>query len=272
MKLIKPLVGISLLSFFIWISSTQLSGCKKKTDIIHDTVTVYDTQDGLVAWYTFNGGSLADGSGFNNNLTNNGATATTDRFGNANNAYLFNGTSSFLTAANSNSLNPVGGMTMMAIIKINGFYAGTCHANQVIGKGYPDNINGYYVLRFTDPNTSCTATLDPTHEHFYGAYGDDNPQGAAASASEDTVLLQTGKWYNVVYTYDGLVSKLYMNGVLKGSFTKSAPFTANNHNLFIGKHEDPTYPYYFNGVIDEVRIYNRALPPGAITQLNNLKQ
>lgn len=47
---------------------------------------------GLVAYYPFNG-NANDESGNNLNLTNNGATLTTDRFGNPNKAYYFDGAS-----------------------------------------------------------------------------------------------------------------------------------------------------------------------------------
>ena len=40
---------------------------------------------------------------------------------------------------------------------------------------------------------------------------------------------------------------------------KTVAFNANDQDLYIGRHEDPNFPYYFNGVMDEVRIYNRAV-------------
>ena len=49
-----------------------------------------DLKDGLVAYYPFNG-NANDESGNGNNGTVNGATLTTDRFGNTNKAYSFNG-------------------------------------------------------------------------------------------------------------------------------------------------------------------------------------
>jgi hypothetical protein len=49
--------------------------------------------NGLVGWWPFNG-NANDESGNGNNGTVNGATLTTDRFGNANSAYFFNGNSS----------------------------------------------------------------------------------------------------------------------------------------------------------------------------------
>ncbi len=56
----------------------------------------YVPSSGLVAWWGFNG-DASDSSGNTNHLTINGATLTADRNGNANSAYAFNGTSSYLT-------------------------------------------------------------------------------------------------------------------------------------------------------------------------------
>jgi len=63
-----------------------------------------------------------------------------------------------------------------------------------------------------------------------------------------------------------------VNGKLVKSWGVSlGSYTPNNQDLFIGRHEDATnqFPYWFNGVIDEIRIYNLALPDGAVKQLSN---
>ena len=54
---------------------------------------------GLVAYYPFSG-NANDQSGNGNNAVFNSATLTADQFGNANSAYLFNGTSSYIRVAN----------------------------------------------------------------------------------------------------------------------------------------------------------------------------
>ena len=56
----------------------------------------YVSTDGLVAWFTFNG-NFNDISGNGNHGQNNGASFSTDRFGNDNSAGLFNGTSSYVS-------------------------------------------------------------------------------------------------------------------------------------------------------------------------------
>src|SRR5579864_4812496 len=97
-----PLILAGIESVII-ISTTTFTGCSKDTTIhdttvkvVIDTLTIHDTvntcncnlTDGLIAYYNFNGGSLKDSSGYANDIFENSATKTKDRFGNANNAYL----------------------------------------------------------------------------------------------------------------------------------------------------------------------------------------
>jgi hypothetical protein len=281
MKLLKTFVLLPF-AFILFISTgTQLSSCQKTRTVIdttyitvHDTTTVvdsiYDLTSGLVAYYNFNGGNTNDSSGFNNKIIlNNNATAATDRFGNANNAFSFDGSSSYMKVANSPSINP-NSITLFAIVKVNGFYAGACNGNQILGKGYPDGINGWFVMRFIDTtNTHCSGPPNTNTELFGAAFGDSGP---ASTAYGENNPIQTGDWYNLVYTYDGHYAKFYLNGQLTETTLASVSFTPNTNDLFIGRNEDPAYPYYFNGVIDEIRIYNRALSAGEINQLNKLKE
>jgi hypothetical protein len=272
MKYFKFLWGSPLVYLLIIVSSFHFTACSK-TVTDHDTTiiidTVYDLTDGLVAYYNFNNGNLNDSSGMGNNIAFNNATKTADRFGNPNNAYLFDGSSSYMTVPNSPSLNP-DGITLYAIIKVNGFYSGTCSINFILSKGYPADINGFYDLGYDDFANACT-TPNFNNESFAGTFGDNSPQGTAASAGSDTAHIVTGTWYYLVYTHDGTMAKMYVNGELKDSEAKSITFNSNSYDLWIGRHENPPFPYYVNGVIDEIRIYNRALGVGAIKQLINLK-
>jgi hypothetical protein len=265
MKLLKPLAAIAIFCVFTWVCSTQLSSCTKK-----DTVTVHDTlfnlTDGLVGWYTFTGGSLQDGSGFNNNIVSNNAIATTDRFGKANNAFLFNGTSSIMRIANSPSLNP-SAITLMAIVKLNGFYQGNCHANAMIMKGNSDHDDGSYGLYISDINSSCSSPVDTTKEISYGYWG---AQAVTSTAHDSTDRFHTGSWMVLVFTYDGQTSKFYRDGVLKETISHVTAYAANSGDLYIGATPNSTFPYWFNGFIDEVRIYNRALNQAAINQFQKL--
>jgi Concanavalin A-like lectin/glucanases superfamily len=278
MKLMKLLLAAPVLIFLaVLFSGTTLNSCNKTTTV-HDTVTtikvdtlvnldtVYCLKCGLVAYYNFNNGTLNDSSGNGNNITFNNATPTSDRFGNSNNAYLFNGTSNYMSVPNSPSLNP-NSITLFVIFKPNGYFSGPCHGNQLIQKGTVDNEDGWYGMRFNDTLNNCSSPVDTAHEILFGAYGDEVIWDAYAGTYLPTSL-RTGTWYVAALTYDGTTSKIYINGVLKNTTVKSDSFTPNTDDLFIGYDPDRGGEYWFNGVIDEIRIYNQALCPGAIAQLS----
>jgi len=270
---------LAFLFIFLFSLQANFSSCKK--DKVTDTVTVhvkdtvtiidssYNLKDGLVAYYNFNGGTLNDSSGNGNTIIlNNNAVKTTDRYGRANNAYLFNGTDSYMKVANSNSLNSfTNQISIMATIKINGFYSANCVNNQIVGKGWNDFINGFYAMRFYS-TVGCQNAVDTSKEVFYISYGDLNTRSSVI----DNNNLQSNRWYNVIYTYADGVANLYVDGVLRKTVAQPLSFTANDQEMYIGKHGDPSYPYSFNGVIDEIRIYNKALCPAAVKQLYGTKQ
>jgi hypothetical protein len=110
--------------------------------VVSSTCNCYNLKDGLVAWYNFNNGTLQNSSGYNNHIIFNNAVKTTDRFGRPDNAYLFNGSGSCMQVKNSLSLNPTQ-ITIMAIVKFNGFYSGTCHATQIVRRGFRTRITEY---------------------------------------------------------------------------------------------------------------------------------
>ena len=74
--------------------------------------------NGLVGNWPFNG-NANDASGYGNNGTVFGATLTTDRFGNTNSAYSFDGINDFITVADNASLKPTK-VSISAWVKLNG--------------------------------------------------------------------------------------------------------------------------------------------------------
>ena len=286
MKVLRSVFGLSILIITLCSLEVNFASCKKEkiTDTLYikDTITIKDTirivdsstcscynlNDSLVAYYNFNNGTLNDSSGHNNNIVYSNAVKTTDRFGKANNAYLFNGTGSFMRVANSASLNPAGAVTMMAIVKMNGFYKGYCHGNQIFQKGTKDQNQGVYSLRVTDYKSDCYVAPDTTIEKALGFYGD---YGYASSAADTTQSVKTNTWMTIVVTFDGQESRIYINGQLKNTVKGTAVFTPNASDLFIGRAESDDYPYWWNGVIDEIRIYKKALCEAAVKQLSGLK-
>lgn len=279
MNFLKAGFTCCLLIVFAYFTSFQLSSCTKKqvvtdtvvkTQIVTDTVvevdSIYDLTNGLVAYFNFNGGSLHDSSGYHNDISFSNATMTTDRFGNANNAYLFNGTSSYMTVPNSPSLNPAN-ITLMAIVKMNGFYLGSCHGNQIIMKGARDQDAGAYCMRVIDNANGCALPVDTTTEAPLAFYGD----GGIYDVVREPQSIHTNQWLTIIYTYDGFQAKLFVNGQLQSQTTGTALFTINNEDIYIGAASYPSFPFWLNGVIDEIRIYNQAVSLPIIARLSKLK-
>lgn len=70
--------------------------------------------------------------------------------------------------------------------------------------------------------------------------------------------LPTNEWSHLVATYDGKVQKLYVNGVEVSSRAQTGLIKSSQGVLRIGGNK--LFGDFFNGYIDEVRVYNRALP------------
>jgi hypothetical protein len=285
MRILSGLLGSFLVLFFLFTISISQTSCSKTntehdttvknihdTTIknIHDTTVIIDTfynlNYGLVAYYNFNNSNLNDSSGNGNNIVFNNAVATNDRFGRPGNAYRFTG-GAYMRVPNSSSLSPIQ-ITLMAIVRFHNYYSGSAWGNEILMKGPSDPSSGVYGLRVHPTSYDYSTVLDTTTETFGGFYGD----GSNAGITDPSLFIHGGEWYTVVYTYDGLVCKLYVNGVLRN--TRSVPFgfNANSNDLYIGKTENVSFPYNFDGDIDEIRIYNRAVSPFFVGKLSALTE
>ncbi len=211
---------------------------------------------GLMAHYPFNG-NANDASGNGNNPFFNNATLTTDRFGNTGAAYHFNGTNNYMQIPNAATLNFTNKITLVTWVRVTGFYSGTCHGNRIIMKGNNEGTPGNYYLTFddnayTNAQNCFIPAPDVLHQNFYGENTLQPPGGY-------TPHIQTNQWYSVIYTNDGITAKLYINCELKGSGPAGSPAFTNASDLFFGRLNNPSFPYWFNGDLDDVRIYNRAI-------------
>jgi hypothetical protein len=265
----------------VFLLTQQFMSCQKSNDLerkgitaisIDNSISALPVDSSLVAWYPFHHGQLVDKSGKGNRIVFCSATPVASRSGQDSGAYYFDGISSYMKVNNSPSLNPTQAITLAALVKPVGFYPGKCHGNRILTKGYDDDhTNGRYLLGFDDQAfykyEGCDKTVNGKKESFFARYGN---SGAAATGTQDTDYIRVARWYTVVFTYDGALSKLYINNTLVNASTGSTLFTPTDFDLFIGRMQRPDFPYYFNGIIDEIRIYNRALSSDEVLGLNTL--
>ena len=201
---------------------------------------------GLVAAYGFNEGTgttAVDISGNGNNGTISGATWTTS--GKYGNALVFNGTNALVTINNSATLQLNTAMTLEAWVNPSVFNGAW---RDVIYKG-----NDNYYLEGTSGNMGVPATG--------GTFG------GSDVALNGTGVLPANTWTYLAATYDGTTLRLYVNGVQVASQAQTGAITTSTNPLQIGG--DSLYGQFFQGTIDEVRIYNVALTAAQIqTDMN----
>jgi chitodextrinase len=201
------------------------------------SATTPATPSGLVAAYNMNqssGTTLQDlsGNGNTGTLVNN-PLWTAGKYGNA---LSFNGSSQRVDVANSASLRLTTGMTLSAWIKPT---VVTPAWRDVIMKGQDE----YYLV-----GTSSSGGVPATGGTYTTAL-----YGPAVTANT---------WSYVAATYDGASLKLYVNGVQVASRSQTGAIKISTGKVGIGG--DGFWGQYFNGLIDDVRIYNRALAPAEI--------
>jgi len=152
-------------------------------------------------------------------------------------ALSFDGVDDYVDCGSRESLDITGAITLEVWVKP----AGVSGANaELVGK--TEDYKGYSF--YLGPNGDIIRLLLGTGTWIFGpAYSWPNGYGV---------------WYHIVGRWDGTDVRLFANGVDIGSpasLTGSILTTTNT--LKIGKHY--ALASYFNGTIDEVRIYNRAL-------------
>jgi hypothetical protein len=224
-------------------------------------VPSYVPTNGLVGWWPFNG-NANDESGNGNNGTNNGATLTTDRFGNSNSAYDFNGLNNLIRIPHQNSLNLIGDYSI-----------------SVWYKGNYQNIfnNGWVFIAKRDDNGNCCSPNVP-YQVFIPFNGTNYAVPATAYANgnytfsipPNTSPISLDQWQNLIITNTSDLLKFYINGELIFSENISSTLRApNTADLLIGSVNRELGAEWMNGKLDDIGIWNRALTQEEITNLYN---
>ena len=195
----------------------------------------------LVAAYSFDEGtgtSVADLSGNGNTGTVNGATWGTGRFGQA---LSFDGVNDRVVVPDSPSLDLTTGMTMEAWVRPTAPM--TNKWRTVLFKHRDNNATNMMYVLYANRNTRV-----PNAEIT---------NGTTVRAANGTTQVPENAWTHLAATYDGTVLRLYMNATQVGTIATTGAISVSNGQLWIGANN--IWPEWFAGLIDEVRIYRRAL-------------
>ncbi len=247
---------------------TTLQGC-----IFFDTVIINTTfctiactdcdtnksiNKNLVFCLPFSGNANDEtGNGYNGNIHN--LTPTNDRYGLANSAYIFNGSSSYIDIAKvapdltssslsfwvksgNNITNPYGGM--------------------VVWDG--DNTCGLdYFLSIKDSTLYLGANKNSKQLN-----------GSAGNGIQALPNSLSKNWNHIVWVLEPTVSYIYLNGILQATINKTGSLVGNHGTFTIGALNDGgggacggPKNFYFNGMLDDIRLYSKSLSAPEVSYL-----
>ena len=246
-------------------------------------VFIVNAQTPPTMYFPFNGNTL-DESGNGNNATNLGATLTTDRFGNLNSAYSFDGIDDYMEIIPVSDLSAVGDFTVSLWIKFNSWtypvnptesisnieeskYIFNGHARSSTGTNdfYREGMNIIAARDIYDNeflNTGTVYTYTPSITYY-------------RTINELPNILE---WKHIVYKRESGVFTTYINGEIANIVFTNGTLDISNqldmmHSIFLGtfsgNNPNTQYSgtYNFLGKIDDVSFYNSSITDQEILKL-----
>ena len=241
------------------IFTSTLTASEVKSEYAGGAITVGNNQDvflssGLVGYWTFNhtSGNASDKSGYTTTLTNNNtATYAPAKYGNGTE---LNGTTQYFDAADNAALSITGSLVLSAWIE-------------------PDDTTGSQdiVGKFDQSNESYLLALEGDEVRMYVDSASNYATTTAADIQANTKTMITG-----VYDATMQTVKIYVNGTLSSSsVTGTIPSSIGDDagKFSVGAEDTTGTPAnHFDGIIDDVRVFNKTLASEEITKLFNTGQ
>ena len=215
---------------------------------------------GLVAHYKCNG-DTNDSSGNNNDGIIHGDLTYVD--GIVNQACSFNGIDSYIEINQNETLNPTTQLTLSVWLHID---SSLNEWSPIIHKGgeYIDNppyFNREYTLWYNKAN------------FFHLASAGDSSTQKSFNTDRDSTILNTWHLYTAVLDRENHTVRIYLDGHLLKEFQDNySSFNTNGDSLLLGWTEEVSSSYsHYNGKMDDIRIYDRALSSVEINELYRLR-
>jgi hypothetical protein len=209
--------------------------------------------EGRSIWLPFSGNAV-DSSGNGQNGTVVGASLATDRFGNANQAYYFDGMDDYIDVPAATLQTNQYSYSLWTNPMSIPYEGATSRLLSIGGPGGDQDVslgNGYVAI--SKGWDGAGYNTDGTVSHY----------SVGSLPTQNT-------WYHLTITRDGTALKLYVNGQLVGSDPtcgKLPYYGYGQVNAIIGTRS--TFSQYFHGIIDDVAIYNRAITAQEVMKLYN---
>ncbi|MBI5821012.1 MAG: glycoside hydrolase family 99-like domain-containing protein [Verrucomicrobia bacterium] len=146
---------------------------------------------------------------------------------------------------NSPLLSPTNALTIECWVKAD---SGPLRNNWIVNRVFGGDPSAGYRLGVVEGKPCFQIPLKPWTHHLAG----NKP-------------LPVGEWVHLAATFDGQTMRLYMDGKECGTMPRPAPIKPNTFHLCLGNYEI-AHAAHFNGLLDEVRLYARALTVEEVRQ------
>ena len=215
----------------------------------------YVPTNGIGGYWGFNSNANDESSNGNNGTIINGASLCDGRSGVLNNAFDFDGINGQINVNHSSSISPLNYLTISAWI-FPRVYEDNKHC---VSKGSHLNLDyRSYSIIGPQSNGKWMFTLNA---------------GGSETQLESNSNAILNQWSLITVVYDGNQMYLYINGTLDNQTIKTGTINQTTEGLTFGSHIFYSYSdYWFNGKVDDIAIYNRALSQSEITQLFTANQ
>jgi len=264
--LIELLVVIAIIGLLSSVVLVSLSGPRQKAKITKALEFSQSVQHAIgneaVGVWNFDDCTAKDLSGYGNNGTIYGATCVDDTpykvvgVGQGKNALSFDGGNDYVSANANLSGTLTSAITVSAWIKL----------NDLSDRGIMGEYSNwsYYGYAFWISSNN-----------LYFEVGRSGPgEWTGWETKVNTASISPGTWYHIVGTYNGSIVKLFVNSVEANSAGENRQINGGLPTCIGNVRYDCTSinPFnevngYFNGTIDDIRIYTTALTLGEIQQL-----
>ena len=223
---------------------TLSSGLTAGTTACTSAELLANLQNGLVGYWPFCANANDESGNGNNGVTSN-VTLADDRFGNSNSAYLFSeSTQSMITINPSSSLNIIDDISFSAWF-------------------YPNDTSIGYII----DRDQCGFSND------WGLQWIDSQVKMRTQSNEDEIVsgpLEINNWYHIIVTRESGVFSMYINSeITRQGNNFDYNFTNTNLPIRFGDQSCTDPQPNFDGIIDDIAIWNRALSETEIQQLVN---
>lgn len=215
--------------------------------------------NGLVSYWKLDetSGNILDAAGSNSGTVYGAVPNQTGKIGKS---YSFDGTNDYVNVPNSSSLNIQGNtITLSAWL-----YPVSNKHSVIVSKLH--NV-GTHVPPYFQYTLQFFYTSDPSpriYPRFAVSVG-----GAFKFTANTSITVSLNQWHHLVGVYNGSTLKLYLDGEEVSSTAQSGNIDGYNTPVYISEIGSLSGAEVFNGRIDEIGIWNRALSVSEVSQLFN---